>query len=48
MSTFVLSFIGLGDPAVSCLAQLPVWRLMKYLGILAPQTRPPVSLAGST
>jgi type VI secretion system protein ImpH len=44
LSRCILSFIGLGEPAVSALARLPVWRLMKYLGLLALQTRPPVCL----
>ncbi len=44
ISRELLSFIGLGEPAVAVLARLPVWRLLRYIGLLAPQTRPPVSL----
>ncbi len=44
ISGIILSFIGLGDPAVRSLTDLPVWRLMRYVGLLAGSTRPPVSL----
>ena len=43
-SRFVLSFVGLTEPSTHPLTELPVHRLLKYVGISAPQTRPPVNL----
>ncbi len=43
-SSYVFSFVGLGDPLTHPLTELPVPRLLKYVGLGAPQTRPPISL----
>lgn len=43
-SAHALSFIGLRDPQVRRLTELPAVRLIKYLGLLAMRTRPPVGL----
>jgi type VI secretion system protein ImpH len=43
-SRFVLSFVGLNEPETHPLTELPVQRLLKYVGVGAPQTRPPVNL----
>jgi type VI secretion system protein ImpH len=44
VSSYVLSFVGLGEPKVHPLTRLPVFRLMKYLGLMSPHTKPPVCL----
>lgn len=43
-SRYVLSFVGLNEPATHPLTELPVQRLLKYVGLGAPQTRPPINL----
>lgn len=43
-SGYVLAFVGLMDPATHPLTELPIQRLLKYVGLSAPQTRPPVCL----
>lgn len=40
----LLSFLGLGDPEVREKTGLPASRLLRYLGLLALRTRPPVGL----
>ena len=44
VSACVLSFVGLREPAVHPLTRLPVYRLMKYLGLMSPHTKPPICL----
>jgi type VI secretion system protein ImpH len=44
ISGHLLSFIGLGDPEVRRRTGLPASRLLRYLGLLALRTRPPVGL----
>lgn len=44
LSGYLLSFIGLGDPAVRQRTGVPTSRLLRYLGLLALPTRPPVGL----
>jgi type VI secretion system protein ImpH len=43
-SGYLLSFIGLGDPGARRRTGLPSARLLRYLGLLALRTRPPVGL----
>lgn len=43
-SSYVLSFIGLREEEVRPLTALPIPRLLKYVGLLAPRTRPLVNL----
>ncbi len=43
-SSYVFSFVGLGEKPVRGLAQLPATRLAKYLGLLTSPTRPPANL----
>jgi type VI secretion system protein ImpH len=43
-SGFVLAFIGLNEPRTHPLTELPVHRLLKYVGLSAPVTRSPVNL----
>jgi type VI secretion system protein ImpH len=43
-SSYVLAFVGLMDPVTHPLTELPIQRLLKYVGLGSPQTRPPVSL----
>ncbi|MCK5375500.1 MAG: type VI secretion system baseplate subunit TssG [Acidobacteria bacterium] len=43
-SGFVLAFVGLNEPSTHPLTELPVQRLLKYVGLSALQTRPPVNL----
>jgi type VI secretion system protein ImpH len=44
VSGYLLSLIGLGDPAVRRRTGLPEAKLLRYLGLLALRTRPPVGL----
>jgi type VI secretion system protein ImpH len=44
VSGYLLSFIGLGDPEARARTRLPAARLLRYLGLLALRTRPPVGL----
>lgn len=44
ISGHLLSFIGLGDPDARARTGLPAARLLRYLGLLALRTRPPVGL----
>jgi type VI secretion system protein ImpH len=44
VSGHLLSFIGLGDPDARARTGLPAARLLRYLGLLALRTRPPVGL----
>ena len=44
LSGYLLSFIGLGDPATRSLTALPCERLLSYIGLLSMRTRPPVAL----
>lgn len=44
VSNQLLSFIGLGDPQTRQRTGLPASRLLRYLGLLALRTRPPVGL----
>jgi type VI secretion system protein ImpH len=44
ISEHLLSFIGLGDEDVRRRTGLPASRLLRYLGLLALRTRPPVGL----
>jgi type VI secretion system protein ImpH len=43
-SGFVLAFVGLNEPLSHPLTELPVHRLLKYVGLAAPITRSPVNL----
>lgn len=44
LSAHILSFVGLRERAVQELTYLPVPRLIRYVGLMAPRTRPLVSL----
>jgi type VI secretion system protein ImpH len=44
VSGYLLSFIGLGDADARARTGLPAARLLRYLGLLALRTRPPVGL----
>jgi len=44
LSGFILAFVGLKETRVRLLTELPVQRLLKYVGLLAPQSRPPINL----
>jgi len=44
VSSRLLSFVGLEDPAVRRRTGLPAARLLRYIGLLALRTRPPVGL----
>ena len=44
VSAHILSFIGLRDPSVQDLTHLPIARLVRYVGLLAPRTRPLIGL----
>ncbi len=43
-SSYVLAFTGLREPEVRRMVRLPVARLIKYLGLLGPRTRPLMNL----
>jgi type VI secretion system protein ImpH len=43
-SGFVLAFVGLNEPVTHTLTELPVHRLLKYVGLASPLTRSPVNL----
>ncbi len=43
-SNYALGFVGLREPEVKRQTHLPVPRLVKYLGLLGPQTRPLINL----
>jgi len=44
LSGCILAFVGLKELDVRPLTELPVQRLLKYVGLLAPQSRSPVNL----
>lgn len=44
ISTWLLSFVGLGSPVVNPLAGVPADRLLRYVGLLSLRTRPGAAL----